>query len=391
VAAAVRIEAMAFADERIELLGDLAGYNRHEALGRLARLWSYCTDKETDIADEAIIRAHLGLRGVEALTGCGLGEQTPDGIRLRGGERLFWLRDKRENGRKGGQTRAAKAAAATSNTGAGEPQAVAKAEPRQTAASSSSEPQAKAQAIAKAKANPIVIALSSGTYVPEAEAHTNARARVDGPGPRFSAERADLGITIDEAAKALGLDADELAQLEAGDRQPSQAEAGELELLIRRARGEVHVGLDETRPVLRRERRDVAKALWAYQDKVRAQVVPDARPLKLQDMPGGQLDPIALILATWSPADCRHALDMAAEEARVLGAAGKDPLAFLNGRTNWKQEQFERLCQATPEQIRARAGPREKAPARAMPRGSSRMPASKAELEEAKRKLGGTL
>jgi DNA-binding transcriptional regulator YiaG len=223
--------------------------------------------------------------------------------------------------------------------------------------------------------------------------HTSAgtRAHAEGSGPAFAAEREALGIAGDEAAKALGFAPGELAELEAGAREPSQAEAGELELLIRRARGEVHIGLDETRPVLRRERRDVAKALWAYQDKARSRVVPEARPLKLQEMPGGQLDPIVLILATWSPADCRHALDMAAEEARVLGAAGKDPLVFLNGRTNWKQEQFERLCQATPEQIRARAGPREKAPARAMPRGSSRMPASKAELEEAKRKLGGTL
>jgi transcriptional regulator with XRE-family HTH domain len=225
--------------------------------------------------------------------------------------------------------------------------------------------------------------------------HTSAgtRAHAEGSGPAFAAEREALGIAGDEAAKALGFAPSELAQLEAGDRQPSQAEANELELLIRRARGEVHVGLDETRPVLRRERRDVAKALWAYQDKVRAQVVPDARPLKLQEMPGGQLDPIVLLLATWSPADCRHALDMAAEEARVLGASGKDPLVFLNGRTNWKQEQFERLCQATPEQIRARAGPRlqdqerKRAGRHAVMRGSSRRPASLAELQEAERQL----
>lgn len=382
MAAAVRIEAMAFADERIELLGDLAGYNRHEALGRLARLWSYCTDKETDIADEAIIRAHLGLRGVEALAGSGLGEQKPDGsIRLRGGKRLFWLRDKRACGRKGGEARAAKAAAAAVG---GEPQPVAMPEPKHEAGSSPSCTQANGQAIAKADGTPIVIALSSGTYVPEG--HTQTRARVGGPGPRFAAARKELGLGRDEAAKALGLATSDLAALEVGSREPSGAEANELDRLLRRANGELCVGLDEQRPVLQRERREVAKALWAYQEQVRHLAVPDARPLKMQDLPGGPIDAIVLILATWSPADCVHALDMAALEAECRGMVGEDPLLFLNGRTNWKPEQFERLVQATPDQIRARASPHK---SKRRPTPSSMAPAAPEEWRAIAGRRGG--
>ena len=380
MAAAVRIEAMAFADERIELLGDLAGYNRHEALGRLARLWSYCTDKETDVATEAIVRAHLGPHGVEAIVGAGLGETTPDGIRLRGGHRLFWLREKRKNGSKGGKARAAKAAAVGS-----EAQAPGTTELEHVAPISSSY----GQAIAKANPNPIVIALSSGTYVPELKhTQTRARARAEAPGPRFARERQELGIDREEAAKALALAADELATLEAGSRDPSPAEARELEQLLRRSRGEICVGLSEQRPVLRRERRGVAKALWAYQEKVRREVMPDAPQLKLHDHPGGPIDGIVLLLGTWSPAECAHALDMAALEAKARGAAGEDPLAYLNGRTNWKPEQFERLVQTTPDQIRARGVPRPGA--RAGPKRASVSPATRAELERAAMNLDRT-
>lgn len=155
MSAAVRIEAMAFSDERMELLGELAGYNRHEALGRIARLWSYCTDKETDLVEETIIRAHMGLRGVEAIVGAGLAESTPEGVRLRGGERLFWLREKRENARKGGRAKAAKRERGKSD------------EKDPIATPESAYSSASGLAIAKANPCPIVIATVTGTYVPD--------------------------------------------------------------------------------------------------------------------------------------------------------------------------------------------------------------------------------
>jgi DNA-binding transcriptional regulator YiaG len=205
--------------------------------------------------------------------------------------------------------------------------------------------------------------------------HTNAGARVGGPGVEFAAEREALAVGHDEAARALGVPAEELAQLEAGEREPSQAEAEELERLLRRARGELRPGLDEQRVVLRCERRDVAKALWRYQDEVRQRVLPEANPLKCADLPGGPLDAVVLLLATWSPADCAHALDMASLEAQARQARGEEPFEWLNGRTNWKPEQFERLVQATPDQIRARASPKAAGSKRTRPAVTS-MPAA---------------
>lgn len=119
--AAVRIEANAFSDERFELLGELAGYNRHEALGRIARLWSYCTDKETAVVDATIVRAYLGPNGPDAIVGAGLADVVEGGIKIRGSERIGWLKQKRENARKGGKQAAAKkqakAQAAAKQTG----------------------------------------------------------------------------------------------------------------------------------------------------------------------------------------------------------------------------------------------------------------------------------
>jgi DNA-binding XRE family transcriptional regulator len=190
---------------------------------------------------------------------------------------------------------------------------------------------------------------------PPLSTHANARSRESWVS--FAEAREGLGLACGEAAKALGLAEDELAALEAGEREPSSAETYELEQLLRRARGELRASLDEQRLVLRSERRAIAKALWECQDRVRRRVVPGASPLKCQDLPGGPLDHITLLLATWSPADCVHALEMAGIEAEVRRAAGEDPLMYLNGRTNWKLEQFERLVQSTPDQIRARASP----------------------------------
>lgn len=105
--AAVRIDDEAFNDPRIELLGQLAGYNRYEAIGRLAHLWRHCTHKETSVVGEAIVRATLGTTP-DHLIESDLGERVTDGVRVKGTlGRIEWLAKRRAASRSGGsQTKA---------------------------------------------------------------------------------------------------------------------------------------------------------------------------------------------------------------------------------------------------------------------------------------------
>src|SRR5687767_2807314 len=97
---------MAFADARIELLGDVAGYNRFEALGRLAHLWRVCTQRKAYVVSTSLVIATLGPKGVEALLESELGEQTDGGIRVRGTEgRIEWLEAKRRAAAAGGEAK----------------------------------------------------------------------------------------------------------------------------------------------------------------------------------------------------------------------------------------------------------------------------------------------
>lgn len=103
----IRIEDIAFEDARYELLGHLAGYNHHEALGRMARLWQHCTKKFTDVVSEAVIKAHLGPSGVEAILESELGERADGGIRVAGCKgRIEWYESKVRAAKAGGKARA---------------------------------------------------------------------------------------------------------------------------------------------------------------------------------------------------------------------------------------------------------------------------------------------
>lgn len=103
-------------DERYEALGDIAGYNRHEALGRMFALWAWCLDRQEFTLHEAIVRRFLGPRGVEAILGevvpgeivdsLALGERRDGGIFVRGSESLAWLGERRAAAAKGGEERA---------------------------------------------------------------------------------------------------------------------------------------------------------------------------------------------------------------------------------------------------------------------------------------------
>lgn len=108
-------------EERVSVVADIAGYCRDEALGRLFRMWAWCTDRGLEDAPEdcegyavpdAVVRRFLGPRGVEAILGDGcddlaLGVRRDDGrIYLRDtSETVARLRKLRATASAGGQTR----------------------------------------------------------------------------------------------------------------------------------------------------------------------------------------------------------------------------------------------------------------------------------------------
>jgi hypothetical protein len=83
---------------RVEVIADITGFDRDQVLGKLFRLWAWCTDRGLDDAPEdcdgyavpaRVIRQFLGERGVEALLGddcdeLAMAARRPDG--------LFYLR-----------------------------------------------------------------------------------------------------------------------------------------------------------------------------------------------------------------------------------------------------------------------------------------------------------
>lgn len=86
-------------EDRVEVIADLTGFNRDEVLGKLFRLWAWCSDRGLDDAPddcdgyavaERVIRQFFGARGVDAMLGDGcdelaMGVRRPDGlIYLRG-------------------------------------------------------------------------------------------------------------------------------------------------------------------------------------------------------------------------------------------------------------------------------------------------------------------
>jgi hypothetical protein len=110
-------------DERFEVLGSIAGYNRHEALGRIFNLWAWCTERarerlrkklpwEPPIAPAAVVVHFLGPKGVDAILGGGvdefaLGELQADGrIYVRGTHRSNWGHELADGSRAGGEARA---------------------------------------------------------------------------------------------------------------------------------------------------------------------------------------------------------------------------------------------------------------------------------------------
>jgi hypothetical protein len=102
--AAVRIEEDAFASIKMDALAEIAGYNRYEALGRMAHLWRLCTDKQTYIATERMVINCLGPNGMDAIVQSELGEVVDGGVRVKGTKgRIEWIAAKRQASAAGGE------------------------------------------------------------------------------------------------------------------------------------------------------------------------------------------------------------------------------------------------------------------------------------------------
>lgn len=108
-------------EERVLVIADIAGYSRHEAIGRLVDLWAWCTDRDLEDApddcegyavSDAVVCRFLGRNGVVAILGdhvdeLALGQRRDDGlIYLRGtSETVARLRSLRKTSSAGGNAR----------------------------------------------------------------------------------------------------------------------------------------------------------------------------------------------------------------------------------------------------------------------------------------------
>lgn len=90
----------------MQMLANLAGYSRYEALGRLAFLWDHCVGSGTELLDERRVLAFLGVPAA-VLVDSGLAEHGGDGVRIRGvREEVDAKRRRTEHARAAGLARA---------------------------------------------------------------------------------------------------------------------------------------------------------------------------------------------------------------------------------------------------------------------------------------------
>jgi hypothetical protein len=99
VAASVRIEDEAFADERYEDLATVAGLaDADHARGKMLRIWRQCTIEQTHKLTRQTVSRIIGDNGVNALVAARLGEIDGDFVRIRGTRgRIEWLKKLRNN------------------------------------------------------------------------------------------------------------------------------------------------------------------------------------------------------------------------------------------------------------------------------------------------------
>lgn len=108
--AAVRIEPSAWDDPRFVMLGKMLCTTKFDALGRVAKLWAHCTDRNSHFVTAEVIDIVCDYEGAHLhLVACDLAEEIDGLIRVKGTKgRIEWLANKRKNGDKGGRPRKTK-------------------------------------------------------------------------------------------------------------------------------------------------------------------------------------------------------------------------------------------------------------------------------------------
>lgn len=107
MAASVRIEQKVFTDPRFAILGKLMGVSRFDAIGRMASVYSHCTEIGAHSLSGSVIDVVADFDGFADLISrpdVNLAEIAGNSLRIKGTEgRVEWLEACRENGKKGGR------------------------------------------------------------------------------------------------------------------------------------------------------------------------------------------------------------------------------------------------------------------------------------------------
>ena len=108
--ARVNIDDGAFMDPRFVVLGQLLGTSEFDALGRMAHVWRWCTDRQQHTVSAALLAAVMRHENASKLVvSSGLGVEVSDGIRIAGTRgRIEWVAKLRKNAKKGGAAKASK-------------------------------------------------------------------------------------------------------------------------------------------------------------------------------------------------------------------------------------------------------------------------------------------
>lgn len=92
-------------DPRFIALGMLIGMDEFAAIGRMGKIYKYCTDRQTYSVPKLMIHAITRIENfADHMIASGLGEEFGDEIRVKGTKgRIEWLRKLRQNGKRGGR------------------------------------------------------------------------------------------------------------------------------------------------------------------------------------------------------------------------------------------------------------------------------------------------
>lgn len=107
MAASVRIEDEAFADARYDVLAGLLDTSKYDALGRMAYVWRWCTQRRTYVVPSSLLEVYFD--DPSDLIRADLAEEVDGGYRIKGTRgRIEWLSNLRKSSKKGGVANRAK-------------------------------------------------------------------------------------------------------------------------------------------------------------------------------------------------------------------------------------------------------------------------------------------